>query len=294
MNEILLFYKYILIDDLSQTLASQFELCKSLNLKGRILLSHEGVNGTLEGSLKDTNMYIEKMNDDPIFNNIDFKRSESNGESFPKLSIKIRNEIVSGHLGSKDLNPNITTGNRMSPLQLHELIKSKDEFYIVDMRNDYEQKVGRFNNSILSQFENFRDLPSILKTIDHLKDKKIVTVCTGGVRCEKASGFLINNGFTKVYQLDGGIVSYMKLYPNEDFLGKLYVFDQRIIMGYNTQDPNHIIIGKCERCKNTSEHYINCDNLLCHKHFILCENCINEIGNAYCNDCEKKDNLVNK
>lgn len=118
-----------------------------------------------------------------------------------------------------------------------------------------------------------------------MKDKKILTVCTGGVRCEKASGFLVANGFSDVYQLSGGIVSYMEKYPNEHFKGKLYVFDQRVLMGFNTNDPEHEIVGRCEKCDKKSEHYINCDTVGCHRHFILCEKCIDQSGQICPNGC---------
>ena len=122
--------------------------------------------------------------------------------------------------------------------------------------------------------ENFRDLPKVVEQIAHLKNKTVLTVCTGGVRCEKASGFLITQGFTDVYQLDGGIVSYMERFPNEDFQGKLYVFDGRVTMGFYTDDSKHETIGKCDNCGEKSENYVNCDNPVCHRHFINCENCL--------------------
>src|SRR6185369_5737909 len=116
--------------------------------------------------------------------------------------------------------PNKLTGKRLKPEELHDWINSDKEFYIVDMRNGYEHLAGYFKGSILPAMDNFRDLPAFLKQIEHLKNKTVLTVCTGGVRCEKASGYLLANGFSDVYQLDGGIVTYMESYPNEDFLGK--------------------------------------------------------------------------
>ena len=158
------------------------------------------------------------------------------------------------------------------------------------MRNTYEHKVGYFQDSILPPIENFRDLPKVVEQIAHLKSKTVLTVCTGGVRCEKASGFLLKEGFENVYQLDGGIVSYMEKYPNEDFEGKLYVFDGRITMGPSAlpgaglpADEKAKIVGKCDACDAQSENYVNCANPACHKHFIACEKCISEAGgNVFC------------
>ena len=141
------------------------------------------------------------------------------------------------------------------------------------MRNAYEQQVGHFKGSVLPPMDNFRDLPKFIASLTHLKDKTVVTVCTGGVRCEKASGYLLANGFREVYQLDGGIVSYMEQYPNEDFLGKLYVFDSRMTMGFYTDDPKHQTVGTCSVCKQPCERFTNCANDDCHRQVLACQTC---------------------
>lgn len=284
--QILLYYKYISIDHPEELVASQRELCERLSLKGRIIVAKEGINGTVEGFFEDTEAYIQEMCADLRFADIHFKRSEGTGNAFPKLSVKLRSEIVSGHLADWDVNPNEITGKYLAAEELHEWISSNKEFYIVDMRNDYEHRVGYFENSILPKLTNFRDLPQILPEIEHLKNKTVLTVCTGGVRCEKASGFLLKHGFSDVYQLFGGIVSYMEKYPNEDFLGKLYVFDGRIVMGFNTDDAKHVVVGKCFKCGQPSDDYVDCAYLHCsgERHFLCCQNCRSDDGNAYCDD----------
>ena len=281
--QIILFYKYVHIESPEEVKVSEQKICEKLDLKGRCIIATEGINATYEGTAENIRKYIKELEKNPIFLNINFKLSAGTGHSFPKLSIKVRKEIVSLHLGVCDIDPNETTGIHLTPVELHEWIKNKKEFYIVDMRNAYEHKVGHFENSILPPIENFRDLPKVVEQISHLKNKTVLTVCTGGVRCEKASGFLITQGFTDVYQLDGGIVSYMEKYPNEDFKGKLYVFDGRVAMGFYTDDTKHEIIGKCDTCGGKSENYVNCDNSVCHRHFISCEKCIkNNNGEALC------------
>ncbi len=272
--EVLLYYKYIHIEDPEALMAVQRRLCEELSLKGRIIIAAEGINGTVEGTKENTEKYIEATIADPRFADIHWKKSAGSGATFPTLSIKVRSEIVSAHLGSDDVNPAETTGHHLSPEELHELFKSGEELYVVDMRNDYEHKVGHFAGSILPPLANFRDLPKIMPELEHLKDKKVVTVCTGGVRCEKASGYLIKQGFKDVSQLSGGIVSYMERYPNQDFKGKLYVFDGRVTMGFDTDKPEHEVIGRCDKCSVASENYVNCANNLCHKHFICCANCM--------------------
>lgn len=281
--QILLFYKYVHIDKPEEVKIWHDEVCARLNLKGRCIIASEGINATFEGTKENIQEYIKELEKDQRFLNIHFKFSAGTGNAFPKLSIKVRKEIVSLHLGTCDINPNEITGVHLKPEELHEWIKNKKEFYIVDMRNAYEHKVGHFENSILPPIENFRDLPKVVEQIGHLKNKTVLTVCTGGVRCEKASGFLITQGFKDVYQLDGGIVSYMEKYPNEDFQGKLYVFDGRVKMGFYTDDTKHKIVGACDACKEPSEDYVNCANPVCHRHFINCEKCVaKNDGKAFC------------
>ena len=288
--QVILFYKYIHINNPEAVKAWQDEICDRLALKGRCIIASEGINATFEGTEENIKNYIKELEKDERFKNIHFKLSVGTGDAFPKLSIKVRKEIVSLNLGTCDIDPNKITGIHLKPEELHEwLVPSKieginkKEFYIVDMRNVYEHKVGHFENSILPPIENFRDLPKVVEKISHLKNKTVITVCTGGVRCEKASGFLVTQGFTDVYQLDGGIVSYMEKYPNEDFKGKLYVFDSRVTMGFYTDDKKHQIIGICDFCKDQSENYVNCANPVCHRHFIACEKCVDDAGgNTFC------------
>ncbi len=281
--QILLYYKYINIENPKKLAGGQGALCRALKLKGRIIIAKEGINGTVEGLKENTEKYIEVMKKDHRFADVHFKKSTGTGEAFPKLSIKVRAEIVSLHLGTEDINPTEITGKYLKPEELQDLLDKKDEVYIVDMRNSYEQQVGQFKNSILPDLGNFRNLPEKIADLEHLRDKKVVTVCTGGVRCEKASGYLIKKGFRDVSQLEGGIVSYIEKFPNQYFKGKLYVFDQRVVMGFETDNPKHEIIGRCDKCKKISENYINCLNDECHRHFICCKECINENG-VFCGD----------
>ncbi len=284
MYQIVLFYKYVHIDDPETLKNAQKSLLERLSMKGRMIIAHEGINATFEGTEEAVKDYMDHMKSEPQFADIHWKLSKGtdDGTAFPRLSIKVRKEIVSLHL-AEDFDPNETTGVHLKPEQLRQWYEEGKEFYIVDMRNDYELKVGKFENTIFPGMENFRDLREKIKEIDTLKDKTVLTVCTGGVRCEKASGFLKKEGFKDVYQLDGGIVSYMEKYPSKDFKGSLYVFDKRIVMHFNSPE-SHEVIGVCERCNKKSEHYVNCAHLSCHKHFICCEDCLEANGEAYCNE----------
>lgn len=271
--KVLLYYKYAKIDDPKVLMDSQRAICEKLNLKGRIIVANEGINGTLEGKEVDIAKYCSDLKKDKRFVDVHFKISDGTGGAFAKLSIKLRDEIVSGHLGENNIDPAEITGEYITSEQLHKWIGDKREFYIVDMRNDFEQEVGMFEGSVKSGMHLFSDLPKTAEKIANLKNKTIVTVCTGGVRCEKASGFLLKNGFKNVYQLYGGIVTYMEKYPNEHFAGSLYVFDQRIVMGFNMCDPKHKVIGVCAKCKVKTENYVNCKDPDCNRHFIACVDC---------------------
>lgn len=271
---ILLFYKYTPIKEPEKLMQDQKVLCQRLGLKGRIIIAKEGINATLEGIKENTEKYLADLFSHPGFTNIHIKQSEGTGNAFPKLSVKVRSEIVTTHLKERDIDPTKITGKYLSAEELHEWFCAGREFYIVDMRNDYEQAVGVFRGSLKSGMKNFRNLPEVLDSIEHLKHKTILTVCTGGVRCEKASGFLLSNGFSDVYQLYGGIVTYMEKYPGEHFIGSLYVFDNRLVMGFNMDDPDREILGRCVVCNTPSEHFINCKDGFCHRHFICCEKCL--------------------
>lgn len=285
MYKIILFYKYTKIKDPQKEMALQRGACEALGLKGRTIIAEEGINSTLEGESANVQKYIDWMNSRRGFENIHWKKSNGDGDSFPRLSVKVRNELVSLGL-KKDINPNKITGKRLAPDDLKKWFDENKDFAIVDMRNDYELKVGKFENTVFPGLENFRDLKENIKLIEDLKDKTVLTVCTGGIRCEKASGFLVQEGFDDVYQLDGGIVSYMEKYPEQNFKGSLYVFDKRKVVNF-AENGNHEVIGHCEKCNVKSENYINCNNPICHKHMILCEDCSTD--GEYCGtDCKMK------
>jgi UPF0176 protein len=286
MFEVLLFYKYTPIDNPEGLRDQQRELCQRLEIKGRIIVAKEGINVTLEGTEENVGRYMTELQKDPRMKGIHFKTSDGTGNAFPKLSVKVRRAIVAWDL-EEDINPNELSGKYIYAEELHDWIHSDKaeqdshrqmprEFYIIDMRNDFEYGVGHFQGSIFSGMEHSKDLPKVLPKIMHLKDKTVVTICTGGVRCEKASGFLLKHGFKDVYQLFGGIVTYMEKYPNEDFHGLLYTFDQRLVMGFNVDDPKRVIVGRCANCNKPSENMINCLDPFCHRHFIACLECLDE------------------
>lgn len=286
--QVILFYKYISIQKPQEVSKIQHELCFKLQLKGRIIVADEGINGTVEGTVINIKKYIKAMENSEYFKKISYKKSEGTGNAFRKLSVKYRPEVVTTRI--KNLNPQKVTGKYLTAEELHEWYEVGKEFYIVDMRNDYEYISGYFENFIPSGIHNFYDLPDVLPRLLHLKEKTLVTVCTGGIRCEKASGFLLSNGFKDVYQLKDGIQTYMEKYPNKHFKGKLYVFDGRLTIGFNTDSPDHVIVGRCMHCQVSCDSYVNCEYDMCHYHYICCINCRDsETGFAFCRSiCKEK------
>jgi UPF0176 protein len=275
--QVLLFYKYIKLEYPVRVEKWFRKLCLKYGATGRTIVAEEGINSTVELKTELVDDFLKEFFSDPRFEGTKIKRTMGTGKSFPKLSVKTRSEIVTSKLPEDQKGSPLTiTGKYLEADELHQWFLQKKEFYIVDMRNDYEHKVGHFEGSILpSELKNFRDLPKILPKLEKLKDKTIVTVCTYGIRCEVASGFLLKHGFKDVYQLKDGIGTYMEKYPNQHFKGKLFVFDNRVTIGFNTDSEEHEIIGKCDICGASSENYVDyylSDGL--RRFGIVCPECI--------------------
>ncbi len=281
---ILLFYKYVHIKNPHDVRLWQHELSASLGLVGRILLAHEGINGTLAGTCDATQQYIAAMNKHPLFGGIDFKASEESGEHnyFSKLSVKVKSEIV--HFGKKaqGISPD-NGGVHLTPEQTHDLIRSKDkDLLILDGRNYYEARVGTFENAVTPQIDHFRDFPDYVDNNQELfKDKKVLMFCTGGVRCERASAYLKSKEVAQeVYQIAGGIHRYVEKFPDGFFRGKNYVFDDRV-----TVPVTNDILSSCDHCSVSCDDFTNCSSTLCNKQFIACVDCLEKFNHACCYPC---------
>lgn len=285
---VLLYYKFVPIDDPEQFAKDHLALCKDLELKGRILVAKEGINGTVSGRKENTDQYMNIMHQNPLFHDMVFKIDEHDGHAFKKMHVRPKKELVTFRV-EKELDPNKKTGKYLSPKEFYELLQ-RDDVVVLDGRNNYEYDLGHFRGAIRPEVSSFREFPQwIRENMQQFKDKKIITYCTGGIRCEKLSAFMIEEGFEDVSQLEGGIVTYGKdpEVQGKFFDGKCYVFDQRISVPINRQNP--VVVGKCCHCGTPSERYINCTYDFCHKHYICCENCEQE-HQGYCSTtCQKKD-----
>lgn len=269
MHRILLFYKYVTVKDPEALRLWLLERAQAYTLTGRILVAEEGINGTVEGTSDNAEAFAQELLAHELFGDLQIKQSSGMGDAFPKLSVKVRREIV-GTRFPKEIDPRVKTGTRLAPETLRRWYEEGKDFAIVDMRNDYEYESGHFRNSVNPGLANSRDLPQALPKLAHLKDKTVLTVCTGGVRCEKMSAYLLAHGFTDVYQLENGMHGYMQMYPGQDFEGTLYTFDARKVMDFGGE---RTVVGRCRFCESPAETYVNCANDFCHLQFLVCPSC---------------------
>jgi UPF0176 protein len=281
----LLYYCYSRIEDAEQFASDHLQFCKSLNLVGRIIVADEGLNGTVSGAAESCKMYMDTLHADPRFSKIDFKIDNVEEPSFIKMHCRYKSEIV--HSGLRDpgiINPEKKTGIHLEPA---DFVKMKDDqdVVIVDVRSNYEHSIGRFKNAVTFDIENFRDFPAMINELAQYKDKKIVTYCTGGIKCEKASALLLHEGFENVYQLHGGIIKYGKEAGGEDFEGKCYVFDNRVAVDVNTVNP--VVISTCRNCGANTTKMINCANPECNEHFTQCDACGEKLDGACSALCQE-------
>ncbi|GAB3791046.1 oxygen-dependent tRNA uridine(34) hydroxylase TrhO [Virgibacillus kimchii] len=265
---VLLYYNYVQMDDPEGYAAEHLKFCKDLGLRGRILVAHEGINGTVSGTVEQTDKYMEAMHSDPRFKDMVFKMDEHDGHAFKKMHVRPRKELVTLRL-EDDINPLETTGNYLSPKEFYEAMQEEDTV-VIDARNDYEYDLGHFRGAVRPDIETFRELPEwIRENKEQFEGKKILTYCTGGIRCEKFSGWMLEEGFEDVSQLHGGIVSYGKdpEVQGELWDGKCYVFDERISVPINQKE--HVVVGADYFDGQPCERYVNCANPECNKQ-ILC------------------------
>jgi UPF0176 protein len=280
---ILLYYCYSQIENAETYRDEHHLLCLNLNLLGRIIVSDEGLNGTVSGLKEDCEKYMEALKADPRFSKTDFKVDEADQHAFTKLHVRYKSEIV--HSGLRHIDPNKRTGVHLSPEEFKQL-KDQEDVIVLDVRSDYEHSVGRFKNAVTLDIENFREFPEKVDELkEKYKDKKVLTYCTGGIKCEKASAFLLDQGFESVYQLHGGIIKYGMEAGGEDFEGKCYVFDNRVAVDINKVNPT--VVSECHVCKTKSDRMVNCANPVCNLHVPICEACGWEMDGACSSECKE-------
>ena len=286
LDKVILYYIFTPIADPDAVLVWQKYLCQSLNLKGRILISKHGINGTLGGEMADVKKYVRETRRYPGFKKITFKWSDGTGDEFPRLRVVVKDELVAfGNPNEIEVDENGVVGGgiHLRPEQVEELVKERgDDVVFFDGRNAYEAKIGKFKNAIVPDVDTSRDFIREIESgkYDHIKDKPIVTYCTGGIRCEVLSAVMKKRGFNEVYQIDGGIVKYGERFGDDaNWEGSLYIFDDRMAMDFSEKTK---VIGECDKCSAPTKHFRNCNTASCHQLILLCDSCASLPSNLSC------------
>jgi UPF0176 protein len=278
MQKILLYYKFTPIADPQAVMLWQKTLTDSLNLRGRILVSTQGINGTVGGEIDDLKKYIKETKKLEGFKKTVFKWSDGTREDFPRMSVKVRRELVGFQNSDDEIvvdeNGVVGGGKHIKPREVHDMIeKYGDDVVFFDGRNEHEAKIGRFKNAVVPNTNTSRDFIAELESdkYDDIKDKKVITYCTGGIRCEAISAMMKKRGFSDVYQIDGGIVKYGEAYGDDGLWeGSLRVFDNRMTVNFSDHTK---IIGECTHCSGKTSNFENCAHAECNDLVLICENC---------------------
>lgn len=282
---VLLYYKFVHIEYPLSFQREHLRFCKSLNLKGRVYVAHEGLNGTVAGSRDAIEAYKAKL---AAFE-IHWKEDIVDVVPFAKLKVKVRPYILNfGSANSLDV-AKAEKGRHLEPKEWRELLdlkaQGKENFVLLDVRNKYESDVGHFEGALKPELESFSDFPKWVQDLKPYKDQKVLMYCTGGIRCEKFSAFLKAEGFQDVNQLFGGIINYVQSEGSDHWKGRCFVFDDRLSV--KMDDPNATPLTNCQFCETPEDRHINCSNMECNKLFIICDACAAKHEGACSQECQQ-------
>lgn len=245
-------YKFEPLENLDSLIPEFQNKCDELGLKGSVYLSPNGINFSIAGTEENVDTYIKFMEEDSRFRDIPLKKTFSETQPFRRMKVRLKKEIIS--LGRDDINPRELTGDYISPRELFEMYETKEDVIVLDTRNEYETRVGLFENAIDLQLDTFRDFPSAIETLpEEYKDKQIVMYCTGGIRCEKASAVMMKAGFSDVKQLEGGVLDYFKETGGAYWNGDCFVFDERVALDKELKETEYIYCYICREPLSAEE-----------------------------------------
>ena len=282
--KIALYYAFAPLADPEAVRLWQRDLCESLDLRGRIIISRHGINGTVGGTVENVKKYVRKTKQYAGFAHLDVKWSDGTAfdaegliTDFPRLSVKSRAEIVSFGVPDEiqvDEQGIVGGGIKLSPDEVDALVAERgNDVVFFDGRNAFEAEIGRFKNAVVPDVETTRDFIRELESgkYDDLKGKTVVTYCTGGIRCEVLTPLMKARGFNEIYQIDGGIVRYGEAKRNSGLWeGSLYVFDGRMAVDFA---PGAARLSACQVCGEATSHMANCCDQTCRKRFVCCGEC---------------------
>lgn len=277
---VILYYLFTPVADTARMVEDQRNLCRELELRGRIYIASEGINGTLSGRVDGIEAYKKHLRTIRGFEAIEFKEDPCSEIPFAHLRVKERREIVALHY-PEPLDPRSDGGRHLSPAEWRRVLESSEDYVLIDVRNTYESNIGHFKGAVKPDVSNFYDFPQWLEEAGIEKDKKVLMYCTGGIRCEKFSVLMKKQGYNDVNQLHGGILNYAREEQGRHFLGKCFVFDDRLTVPVDTSRQQ--TLSRCEITGEPCDRYVNCANMDCNKLFVcsqegaeLLEGCCSE------------------
>ncbi|WP_414541296.1 rhodanese-related sulfurtransferase [Nostoc sp. CCY0012] len=238
-------YKFVRLPDFAEKQDSLLSFCQAQAVKGTILLAAEGINGTIAGSRQAIDSVLAFLRSDPQLADLEHKESYTERQPFERMKVRLKQEIVT--MGLPEVDPNHHVGTYVSPQEWNDLIADPDVI-VIDTRNDYEVNIGTFQKAQNPQTKSFREFPEYVShNLDPNQHKKVALFCTGGIRCEKATSFMLSQGFAEVYHLKGGILKYLEEIPAEQSLwqGECFVFDERITVGHGLEKGSHELCFCC-------------------------------------------------
>lgn len=282
--DVLAFYCFTPIDDPHLEVSRHLDFIQNRDIKCRVYLSKEGINGQMSASVEASEAYREWLKSDPRFSQVAFKIHSYHEHVFPRATVKFREQLV-----AMDETVDMSlTAEHVSPERWNEMLSCRDDkTLLLDVRNDYEWEIGHFEGAELPKLETFRQFPEYarkLKSQVDPKETKVMMYCTGGIRCELYSSLLKKEGFENVYQLDGGVIDYGLKEGSEHWRGKLFVFDDRLAVPI--ADDKDEIISRCRHCNALSDVYFNCANMDCNELFLCCPECAEKYQGCCCEDCK--------
>lgn len=280
------FYCYFKILNTQHFRNQFYKEFSSINVLGRVYIAEEGINAQVSIPEQNLNQFKKLLYgfDDALENLRINVAVDDDGKSFYVFDVKVREKIVADGINDADFNMD-NKGKYVSPEKFNTLANDPDTI-VIDMRNHYEYEVGHFEKAITIPSDTFREqLPMAVQMMQRNKDKNIIMYCTGGIRCEKASAYMLHKGFKKVYHLEGGIINYVNVVKHQKidnkFRGKNFVFDQRL--GERVTDD---IIAKCHQCGKPADTHVNCANDACHLLFIQCDECAQKFDGCCSIECK--------
>jgi UPF0176 protein len=251
-------YKFTPITDTKLLQEKIINLSEENNLKGTVLISDKGINFSVAGLIENTSKFVKVIKKDKQFSDIDIKTTFNEYQPFRKMLVRIKKEIIS--MGVDEINPYEFTGEKIKPFELNKKLDAGEDVILLDTRNEYEVRLGTFENAIDLNLDSFRDFPTKINGLrEQIGDKEIVMFCTGGVRCEKASALMLKSGFKNVKQIDGGIINYFKETGGAHWNGDCFVFDDRVALDKELNETDYVLCFRCREPLNkdeiASEHY---------------------------------------